>query len=205
MTPDQIRLVQESFRLVLPIREQAAALFYGKLFELDPGTRRLFAATDLKSQGTKLMAAIGMVVGALNAPDAMLGKVKEMARRHVGYGVEEAHYATVGAALVWTLETGLGDAFTADLRAAWIAAYTLLSTTMIEAAREVHARAGRVGQESGGRYASSDLRPVTPALSSLVFWDRPRLLERRFQHDLDLGCLLVVLLHGIHARCQPLP
>ena len=142
MTPDQIRLVQESFRLVLPIRDQAAALFYGKLFELDPGTRRLFAATDLKSQGTKLMAAIGMVVGALNAPEVMLGKVKELARRHVGYGVEEGHYATVGAALISTLEAGLGDAFTAELRAAWTAAYTLLSTTMIGAAREatlVHA------------------------------------------------------------------
>jgi hemoglobin-like flavoprotein len=137
MTPEQIRLVQESFRLVLPIRDAAAALFYGKLFELDPGTRNLFAATDLKSQGAKLMAAIGMVVGALNAPAAMLGKVKEMARRHVGYGVEEAHYATVGAALIWTLETGLGEKFTAELRAAWIAAYTLLSTVMIEAAREV--------------------------------------------------------------------
>ena len=136
MTPDQIRLVQESFRLVLPIRDQAAALFYGKLFELDPGTRGLFAATDLKSQGGKLMAAIGMVVGALNAPEAMLGKVKELARRHVGYGVEEAHYATVGAALIWTLEAGLGAAFTADLRAAWTAAYTLLSGVMIEAARE---------------------------------------------------------------------
>ncbi len=137
MTPDQIRLVQESFRLVLPIRDEAAALFYGKLFELDPGTRKLFATTDLKSQGTKLMAAIGMVVSALNAPEAMLGKVQELARRHVGYGVEETHYATVGAALISTLETGLGDAFTPDLRTAWTAAYTLLSTTMIEAAREV--------------------------------------------------------------------
>lgn len=96
MTPDQIRLVQESFRLVVPIRDQAAALFYGKLFELDPGTRGLFASTDLKSQGGKLMAAIAMVVNALDAPEAMLGKVKALARRHVHYGVEEGHYATVG-------------------------------------------------------------------------------------------------------------
>jgi hemoglobin-like flavoprotein len=136
MTPDQIRLVQESFRLVVPIRDQAAALFYGKLFEIDPGTRGLFASTDLKSQGGKLMAAIAMVVNALDAPGEMLGKVKALARRHVHYGVEEAHYATVGTALIWTLEAGLGDAFTPELRAAWIAAYTLLSDTMIDAARE---------------------------------------------------------------------
>ena len=97
MTRDQIRLVQASFRNVLPIREQAASLFYDRLFEIDPGTRGLFADTDLRSQGGKLMAAIGMVVHALDAPELMVEKLKELARRHVNYGVENRHYATVGA------------------------------------------------------------------------------------------------------------
>ena len=92
MTRDQIRLVQASFRNVLPIREQAAALFYDRLFEIDPGTRGLFADTDLRTQGGKLMAAIGMVVHALDAPETMVEKLKELARRHVNYGVEDKHY-----------------------------------------------------------------------------------------------------------------
>ena len=92
MTRDQIRLVQASFRNVLPIREQAAALFYDRLFEIDPGTRGLFADTDLRTQGGKLMAAIGMVVHALDAPESMVEKLKELARRHVNYGVEDKHY-----------------------------------------------------------------------------------------------------------------
>jgi hemoglobin-like flavoprotein len=136
MTPDQIRLVQASFQLVLPIAAQAAALFYRRLFSTDPGTRRLFAHTDLEAQGRKLMAAIGFVVGALHRPEAMLGTVRDLARRHAGYGVREEHYATVGAALLWTLEQGLGEEFTPETRDAWAAAYGLLSGVMIQAARE---------------------------------------------------------------------
>jgi hemoglobin-like flavoprotein len=139
MTPEQIRLVQASFQEVLPIREEAALLFYERLFQIDPTTWSLFAETDLKSQGAKLMAAIAMVVHALDAPDSMLAKVKALARRHVGYGVEERHYASVGAALLWTLETGLGEAFTPELREAWAAAYRMLSETMIAAARQAGA------------------------------------------------------------------
>ena len=133
MTRDQIRLVQASFRNVLPIREQAAALFYDRLFEIDPGTRRLFADTDLRSQGGKLMAAIGMVVHALDAPELMVEKLKELARRHVNYGGENRHYATVGAALLWTLQVG-GRSFTPELRDAWASAYNMLSERMMEAA-----------------------------------------------------------------------
>ena len=136
MTPDQIRLVQESFRLVLPIAAQAAALFYRRLFDVDPGTRRLFAHADLGAQGRKLMAAIAFVVGALPRPEGMLETVRDLARRHVGYGVRERHYATVGAALLWTLEQGLGEAFTPETREAWAAAYGLLSSAMVEAAAQ---------------------------------------------------------------------
>ena len=154
MTRDQIRLVQASFRNVLPIREQAAALFYDRLFEIDPGTRGLFADTDLRSQGGKLMAAIGMVVHALDAPESMVEKLKELARRHVNYGVENRHYATVGAALLWTLQVGLGEAFTPELRDAWASAYNMLSETMMEAATgasSTHATTNFRGQLAEGR------------------------------------------------------
>jgi hemoglobin-like flavoprotein len=137
MTPEQIRLIQESFARVVPIQEQAAGLFYGRLFETAPETRPLFAKADMAAQGRKLMAAIAHVVGHLCAPEAMLPAVRDLARRHVGYGVTEAHYGSVGAALLWTLEQGLGPAFTPEIRDAWAAAYGLLSGVMIEAAGEM--------------------------------------------------------------------
>jgi nitric oxide dioxygenase len=140
VTPEQIDLVQQSFRRVLPIRAQAAALFYQRLFAIDPSTRPLFARADLAAQGEKLMAAIGFVVGALRRPDDVLPVARDLARRHVGYGVREAHYASVGAALLWALERGLGGAaFTPETRDAWAAAYQLLASVMIEAAGEAKA------------------------------------------------------------------
>jgi nitric oxide dioxygenase len=135
MTPRQIALVQESFRLVLPIREQAAALFYDRLFTLDPSLRALFVGTDMGEQARKLMMAIGMVVGGLTRLDQIIGEVQKLAIRHVDYGVEESHYATVGEALLWTLEAGLKDAFTPETKQAWAEAYGILSGAMIEAAR----------------------------------------------------------------------
>jgi nitric oxide dioxygenase len=136
MTPEQTRLVQESFALVAPIRETAAALFYGRLFETAPETRRLFAHADMASQGAKLMAAIGFVVGHLRAPEAMLPVVRSLAIRHAAYGVQDEHYAVVGAALLWTLQQGLGGAFTPAVRDAWAAAYGMLSGAMMAAAAE---------------------------------------------------------------------
>lgn len=135
MTPRQIALVRETFAQVVPIRDQAAALFYGRLFELEPDVRPLFRA-DLAVQGQKLMASIAMVVRELDRLDVILTDVKVMARRHVTYGVQERHYAVVGDALLWTLEKGLGAAFTAEVREAWTAAYSTLAGAMIAAARE---------------------------------------------------------------------
>jgi len=134
MSPDQVRLVQDSFAQVAPIAAKAADLFYGRLFETAPETKPLFAGADMGAQGTKLMAAIAFVVSNLSAPEAILPNVQALARRHVGYGVQAAHYASVGAALLWTLEQGLGPAFTPEVRDAWAAAYALLSGVMIEAA-----------------------------------------------------------------------
>ncbi len=135
MTPDQIQRVQDSFELVRPIRAEAAALFYDRLFALDPSARALFAGADLRAQGEKLMGTLGFVAAALRRPGAVLGAVADLARRHAGYGVRERHYESVGEALLWTLEQGLGAAFTPELREAWAAAYGLLSGAMIEAAR----------------------------------------------------------------------
>jgi hemoglobin-like flavoprotein len=136
MDARQIELVWRSFAKVVPIRAEAAALFYQRLFALDPDTRALFRG-DIAAQGAKLMAALSTVVHALDRLDTVAGKVRALARRHVHYGVDERHYATVGAALLWTLEQGLGpDEFTPEVRDAWSTAYALLSGTMIEAARE---------------------------------------------------------------------
>jgi len=134
MTPAQIVLVQQSFQQVLPIRGQAAALFYDRLFATDPSTRPLFGSTDMEEQGQKLMATIGSVVAALDRPEIVVPAAQALAKRHVDYGVQDAHYDSVGAALLWTLEQGLGEAFTPETREAWAAAYALLSTTMRAAA-----------------------------------------------------------------------
>jgi hemoglobin-like flavoprotein len=135
MTPEQVALVQASFQEVLPIGPQAAALFYGRLFETDPSTPPLFAGKDMKEQGRKLLAALGMVVAGLTRPETVVPAAQALAKRHVGYGVTEAQYASVGAALLWTLEQGLGEGFTPEVETAWTAAYTLLAGVMTEAAK----------------------------------------------------------------------
>ena len=130
MTPNQITLVQSSLPAILAIREVAAALFYKRLFEIDPTTRPLFARTDMSQQGAKLMASLATVVGSLSRLETIERDVQKLARRHAGYGVSYTHYESVGAALLWTLEQGLGNAFTPELREAWAAAYQTLSTIM---------------------------------------------------------------------------
>jgi hemoglobin-like flavoprotein len=133
MTPEEISLVQESWREVLPIKEAAAELFYGKLFELDPKLRGLFRG-DMNEQGRKLMAMINTAVAGLGRLEEVVPAVQGLGRRHVAYGVKDDDYGTVATALVWTLETGLGAAFTPPVKAAWVKAYTLLADTMKAAA-----------------------------------------------------------------------
>jgi nitric oxide dioxygenase len=134
MTPAQIALVEDSFRHVAPIAEPAAAIFYERLFRLDPALRGLFAHADMGAQGRKLMQAIGFVVANLRRPEALLPVVAELGRRHGGYGVQPSHYATVGQALLETLEEGLGAFFTPEVKAAWARAYGLLAEVMQQAA-----------------------------------------------------------------------
>jgi hemoglobin-like flavoprotein len=133
VTPSQIDLVQTSFAKVAPIAETAASLFYGRLFEIAPEVKPLFKG-DMKEQGRKLMTTLAVVVNGLKNLDAVVPAAKALAVKHVSYGVTADHYAPVGAALVWTLEQGLGDDFTPETRDAWIAAYTLLSGVMIDEA-----------------------------------------------------------------------
>lgn len=133
MTPEQITLVQESLRKVAPIAEAAAELFYARLFELDPNLRSLFRK-DMKVQGHELMAMIAAAVNGLGNLEQLLPLVRELGVRHAGYGVLRKHYDTVGAALLWTLDRGLGADMTAETRRAWAAAYGLLAAAMIDAA-----------------------------------------------------------------------
>ena len=126
-------LVQESFALVTPIADDAARLFYGRLFELDPSLRSMFP-DDLSDQGRKLMQMLSAAVKGLDRIEKLIPVFEQLAVRHIGYGVKTEHYETVGAALIWTLEQGLGEAFTPDVRQAWMRTYGLVSGVMIEAA-----------------------------------------------------------------------
>ncbi len=129
MTPQQINLVQETFADVKPIAATAAELFYNRLFTLDPALRPLFKG-EMGQQGQMLMSMIGSAVGGLRNLEKLAPVVRQLGARHVRYGVRTEHYATVGSALLWTLEQGLGPKFTPDVRDAWTAAYTLLSDLM---------------------------------------------------------------------------
>ena len=121
MTPKQKQLVQSSFEQVKPIADVAATLFYGRLFDLDPNLERLFKG-DLHTQGRMLFQVMGVIVGGLDDLDELAPSMQALGKRHAGYGVEDHHYKTVGAALLWTLERGLGSAFTVEVKAAWSAA-----------------------------------------------------------------------------------
>ena len=138
MTPEQVSLVQSSMEKVLPIADDAATLFYGKLFELDPEVQSLFKG-DMTEQGRKLMAMIRTAVNGLTNLESIVPAVQDLGIRHVEYGVKDADYDTVGEALIWTLGEGLGDAFTDEVKAAWLEAYTLLATTMKDAAAKAAA------------------------------------------------------------------
>jgi hemoglobin-like flavoprotein len=130
MTPDQVKLVQESFSKVAPISETAAVLFYDRLFEIAPSVRAMFP-NDMAEQRKKLMATLAVVVGGLSHLESVLPAASALAKRHVGYGAKAEHYPVVGSALLWTLEKGLGEGWTPELAQAWTTAYGTLSDYMI--------------------------------------------------------------------------
>ena len=136
MNSEQINLVQASFEDVRPIAATAAELFYDRLFMLDPSIKHLFKS-DMPNQGRMLMSMIGSAVHGLKDLDNLAPVLRNLGARHVGYGVREEHYVTVGTALLWTLSAGLGEKFTPEVREAWTAAYGLLADVMQFGALEV--------------------------------------------------------------------
>ncbi len=138
LTSNEIELVQSTFTKVLHISDAAATLFYNRLFELDPSVRHLFPA-EITEQKKKLMGTLKTVVFSLRQLETIVPAIEELGQRHVRYKVEERHYETVGASLLWALEQGLGKDFTAEVKSAWVSAYTLISNTMKNAAHGVSA------------------------------------------------------------------
>ena len=132
MTNEEIALVQSSFKAIVPIACTAADLFYGRLFEIAPQVRPMFPA-DMAEQKKKLMQMLGVAVANLHQMPTIQAAVEDLARRHVTYGVKAEHYGPVGEALIWTLQTGLGPAFSDDVRSAWINAYGAITSVMIRA------------------------------------------------------------------------
>ncbi len=133
MNPLQIKLVQESFTKVAPISDQAAVMFYNRLFEVAPQVKAMFPA-DMTEQRRKLMAMLSVVVSGLSSLETILPAASALATRHVSYGAKAEHYPVVGGALLWTLEKGLGDSWTTEVADAWTAAYETLSGFMISEA-----------------------------------------------------------------------
>lgn len=134
MNDTQITLIQNSFAKVVPIKDAAAEIFYADLFETAPEVKPYFANSDMKEQGSKLMATLGVVVNGLRDLDKIVPVAEQLAVRHVDYGVKAEDYDKVGASLLRTLEKGLGDEFTPEVKEAWAGAYGTLSTVMKDAA-----------------------------------------------------------------------
>ncbi len=147
MTPRQIEIVKLSFTKIMPFKDQAAELFYCRLFELDPSLRLMFRP-DMDEQKQKLMVAIAMVVTNLEKMDSLLPSVRSLGARHKTYGVRNKHYEIVGAALLWTLEIGMGASGTNELAEAWKDAYGRVAKAMIEGADSVAEPVARVKRQA---------------------------------------------------------
>lgn len=136
MTPAQKDLVQGTWALVVPIADTATAMFYERLFEIDPGSKELFQKTDLAEQRLKLLQVLSVAISGLDDLGRLMPIVEELGRRHAGYGVKDEHYDSVGAALLWTLQKGLGAAWNAETAAAWAEVYGVLSGVMRRAQKD---------------------------------------------------------------------
>jgi hemoglobin-like flavoprotein len=141
VTPIEKELIRSTWAAVVPIQDVASDLFYKRLFEVDPKLASLFAHTDMQRQGRMLMQTLAIVVKSLDDLSVVVPAVEALGRRHVGYGAQPEDYGTVGGALLWTLEQGLGDAFTPEVRVAWAGAYGIVSSVMIAAAEQVELEA----------------------------------------------------------------
>jgi hemoglobin-like flavoprotein len=134
MSPEDKQVLKRTWAMVAPISDAAAGQFYDRLFTLDPSLQRLFASADMNEQRRKLMQAIAAVINGVDHLDALVPTLENLGRNHARYGVTDRHYETVGAALLWTLEHGLKDAWTPAAQSAWTAACTTVATVMRGAA-----------------------------------------------------------------------
>jgi hemoglobin-like flavoprotein len=141
MLAKQKMLIQGNWAQVVPIADQAAAIFYQRLFEIDPSARALFRSTDMAKQRKNLIQILSVAVSSLDNLGALRKTVEDLGRRHAGYGVKDAHYDSVGVALLWTLQQALGSAWTAEAAAAWKEVYGVLSGIMRSAQQEATAKA----------------------------------------------------------------
>ena len=138
MTSHQINLVKNSWVLVAQIdKETVGSLFYNRLFEIAPEVKPMFSRTTMPEQSKKLLTMLSYIINKLDKLDDIIDEVKKLAQRHVHYGVKDEHYIAVGSALLYTLEAGLGNNWTSDLKLAWISCYVLLSGAMIDASKGV--------------------------------------------------------------------
>lgn len=137
MSPEQSELIKSTWRQVLPIADDAMQLFYRRLFAIEPGLLPNFVETDMSEQRDKLAQALSAVVDGLDDIELLLPRLEALGRRHIDYGATAKHYDAVGAALLWTLQQGLGEAWNAAAEAAWRDAYALVSRVMQNAAAEV--------------------------------------------------------------------
>src|ERR1041384_5539022 len=141
MTPAQKKLVQNTLALVVPIADFVTAMFYDRLFEIDPGSRELFQKTDLAQQRLKLLQVLSVAVTGLDDLGRLIPIVEQLGRRHADYGVKDEHYDSVGAALIWTLQKALGPAWNSETAAAWTEVYGMLSGVMRRAQKPAAAGA----------------------------------------------------------------
>jgi len=132
MTQQDIQLLRESFTRIAPIADHAAALFYERIFSIAPELRPLFT-NDMQTQGAKLMAMLGTIVSLVHSPDKLVPLLQNLGKRHSEYGVKTEHFRSVGEALLWTLEQGLGAEYTPAIHQAWLSALTTISTVMKDA------------------------------------------------------------------------
>lgn len=133
LTDKEKELVATSFMKVAPIADKAAELFYGRLFEIAPDTKELFKNTDMQEQGRKLMQTIATAVSSLYRLEAVVPELQALGKRHIAYGVKKEQFDTVGAALLWALEQGLGGDFTPEVKEAWTKTYGVLASVATQA------------------------------------------------------------------------
>lgn len=139
MEEREIALVRESWALVKPIADDAMAMFYSNLFELDRNIARLFAGKDMSVQRARLADALDLIIRNLDQHGVLAGQLQEIGARHAGYGALEGDFATVGKALILTLEKGLPGIWTDDHKRSWTAAYTFIAAQMLTGHRAQHA------------------------------------------------------------------